>query len=160
MKNHFTGIIAAFAAAAVMLAAASAARAQPGLPTPPLLDGARVVISEQAERHIGDENAVFLDARSTREYDRGHIKGAAAAPFEPEFRDRFGQIHPDRNYKELYKLRFRVNVTIVVYGSDMFDWRAYYAAASLVEEGFSRVRWLREGYNMWEFKGMPTEKTE
>lgn len=90
--------------------------------------------------------ALFLDARSTFEYDLGHIKGALSLPpseFQPAF--------------ERYRPRFAEGLTIITYCDGERCPLGRELAEKLRAEGVAEVYELKNGWSLWQAQGLPTE---
>ena len=100
----------------------------------------------------GDTVNVWLDPRTLKEYEAGHIPGAISLPF-PEI-------------EQGYESRLRSAASIVVYDSNWNDVIAVSANKRLMELGHSNVYTLKGGIEAWIADGQkvdtgaPTEAVE
>jgi 3-mercaptopyruvate sulfurtransferase SseA len=100
----------------------------------------------------GDTVNVWLDPRTLKEYEQGHVPGAISLPF-PEI---------ERSYESF----LRSAASIVVYDTNWNDVIAVSASKRLMELGHSNVYTLRGGLEAWIAdgqnvdKGPPTEAVE
>lgn len=126
-------------------------------PTPVFLEGGWIVTSRDAKKYLDKNAAVFIDVRSSIEFERGHIPGAINVPFFPEYRDRHDFL-PDEDMSKMWSLQFRKDKAILIYAERLNDWRGYYAAVSSIDNGFRNVMWLRNGFENWTDNKLPIEK--
>jgi rhodanese-related sulfurtransferase len=109
---------------------------------PPIdADAVAVEIEPLQARRLWEEGAAFVDARRSRQYEEGHIRGACSIPtFETALLD-----------ERLDQLAFEVQPEepIVVYcsGGDCQD--SHMLAERLWTEGFINVLIYRDGYPDW-----------
>ena len=100
----------------------------------------------------GDTVNVWLDPRTLKEYEEGHIPGAMSLPF-PEI-------------ETSYESRLRSAASIVVYDTNWNDVIAISASKRLMELGHSDVYTLKGGLEAWVAdgqsvaKGAPTQAVE
>ncbi len=114
-----------------------------------LPNGKSLVISvEDAKKYFESGKAVFLDARSERDYNNGHIKGAVNFPWH-EFDQYFDKIVPDLSEDKV----------IIAYCDGMACTLSKDLALALFDLGFSNVYVLVNGWTIWKASGLPTEKT-
>ena len=84
---------------------------------------------------MGDTVNVWLDPRTLKEYEEGHVPGAISLPF-PEI---------ERSYES----RLRSAASIVVYDTNWNDVIAVSASKRLMELGHSNVYTLKGGIEAW-----------
>lgn len=82
----------------------------------------------------------WVDPRSSRDYQEGHIPGAVNLPFQDV----------SSGYKQ-----FEGYSVVVVYGTDHVDARADAMSKRLLELGLKDVRTLRGGMRAWIEAGFP-----
>lgn len=147
MRTHPFGALAL--GLALFVASAHAAD-----PTPVSVSGFRIVSADQARGMVG--KAQFFDMRSAVNYGKGHVKGAAAMPYDgksantPDFdagQDRF----------DLARLPADKNADIVFYSDGPTGWKSYKAAVQASRAGYKNVSWMREGASGWTARGFPLE---
>jgi rhodanese-related sulfurtransferase len=90
----------------------------------------------------GEAQGAWLDARSDREFEKGHIPGALSVPLE-RARDRLGELK-----------RYDV---VIVYGEGYNSSDALALSKTLVELDLPDVRTLRGGLRAWESAGFELE---
>jgi rhodanese-related sulfurtransferase len=93
-----------------------------------------------------DGDTLFLDARSTEDYQSGHIPGAISLPvgqFDEQIESFLNQYPPDQ--------------PIVSYCSGRTCEDSHHLAQLLLDVGFSEVRVFINGFSGWEAAGYPIE---
>ena len=95
------------------------------------------------------ESTVFLDVRSSFDYQLGHIAGALSLP-EGEFDQRFPALRPQLERAE----------AIVLYCSSPSCAKSYWSAIRLHNEGLTRLHIYQEGWNEWTTHQLPTARSE
>lgn len=113
----------------------SAAAAVVGIPLLGLSD---------AEALWHDRSTLFVDVRSTTDYDFGHIAGAISLPYE-ELDQRLGELKPRLERAE----------TIVVYCKSVDCGKSLWSALRLRDAGLQQTRIFPHGWNEWYNQGLP-----
>ena len=108
-----------------------------------------VVLFEDATRLYLDKRAIFIDARSPRDYAQGHIRGAQNIPWQSfnEYMDRLFDSIPD-------------DARIVTYCDGERCSLSEDLAKELVSMGYKNVKVLLNGWTRWLEAGLPVEKGE
>ena len=91
-------------------------------------------------------DSLFVDARSTEDYQSGHIPGAISLPvgqFDEQIESFLNQYPPDQ--------------PIVTYCSGRTCEDSHHLAQLLLDVGFSEVRVFIDGFPGWEAEGYPIE---
>jgi rhodanese-related sulfurtransferase len=101
-----------------------------------------------AKKSHDAKSAVFIDSRSEDEYSAGHIAGAINIPW-----DQFG----DRGSEFLE--RIPEGMPIIIYCGGSCESSAELAEA-LVDRGYTNVKILLNGWQVWVNAGYPTEAGE
>ena len=91
-------------------------------------------------------DTLFVDARSTEDYQSGHIPSAISLPV--------GQF--DEHIESFLK-RYQPNQPIVTYSSGRTCEDSHHLARLLADIGFSEVRIFINGFSGWEAEGYPIE---
>lgn len=91
--------------------------------------------------------AVFVDARSSENYKKGHIKGAASLPM-----DQFDSLI--KAFKETYP----TDTFIVTYCSGRSCDDSHRLEQLLFDHGYVNVSVFIDGYKGWKAEGLPIEK--
>lgn len=101
---------------------------------------------DEALRHQREQTAIFIDARSHKDYQKGHIKGAInISPQEPD--EAIGE-----------KIaRLPKDVPIITYCDGITCELSKDMALKLIMKGFDNVRVLLDGWNRWLGAGGPIE---
>ncbi len=108
--------------------------------------GQSMVISlEEAETLFFSGRAVFLDARPSADFERGHIAGAFCLPWQ-EFEFFFDRVFPD----------LLPDATIVAYCDGETCDLSEHLAEELYNMGYENVRVLINGWSVWLDAGLPT----
>lgn len=108
-------------------------------------DGGTMAIPlEEAAALFADNAAVFLDARSSAEYDQGHIRGAVNLPW-----------HEVDNYFETVIMTLDRNAMLITYCDGEACPLSHDLAVFLKDLGFSRVRVLVNGWTLWKEHQLP-----
>jgi rhodanese-related sulfurtransferase len=112
--------------------------------------GERLDISLQnAEKLFRDQAAVFLDARSADDYDRGHIKGALSLPWQ----------NVDQLFMEVTQ-DLESEKSIITYCDGETCNLSHDLALFLKDMGFMNVRVLVNGWTVWRESRFPVESSE
>jgi rhodanese-related sulfurtransferase len=98
-------------------------------------------------KKLYDSGAVFLDARSKEDFERGHIKGA--------LNFHYAEIK-DHSHEILEKID--LEKTIVTYCSGEDCHSSDIAAGALLDMGYERVRVFFGGWPAWKGAGYPIEE--
>ncbi|MFL5241731.1 MAG: rhodanese-like domain-containing protein [Gemmataceae bacterium] len=104
-----------------------------------------LIRKDAAEELWHDPATLFLDVRSSIDYDFGHIAGAISLP-EEDFEKGFPDLKPRLE-------RARV---IVVYCKSLDCGKSLWAAIRLRNEGFTNVQIYPAGWNEWVTSELPT----
>jgi rhodanese-related sulfurtransferase len=92
-------------------------------------------------------DALFVDARSSTLYERGHIKGAVGLP-----------VHQFLDVIDAFRDRYPLTTWIVTYCSGRECDESHELAQYLLEEGYERVSVFIDGYLGWEEMDYPVEQ--
>lgn len=107
----------------------------------------RIIEIEEAKRIVSEGSAVIVDARSAQTFALGHIPGAiniASDDFETFYAESRSLLPP--------------SVRILVYCSSANCDESHIVLKGLAEKGHGRLLHYANGWNEWEFAGMPVEK--
>lgn len=113
--------------------------------TPLKIDGVNVVSIKEAKK-LYDKGAVFLDARVKTNYNLAHIEKAVWFYDQDSIQDNSKIITLDKNKP------------YVTYCHNTVCPRSAVLALLLVDNGFSKVYWMRDGIIEWDKSGLPTKK--
>jgi rhodanese-related sulfurtransferase len=118
----------------------SPSRGEDGIPTVPLEDALAKFLTEEA---------VFLDARSTTDYQLGHIRGALNLP-----------VHDGAFGERLQKFSLQVDleVELIIYCDGIGCTLSPELASILKGLGYRDVKILINGWTEWIMAGMPIEE--
>ena len=100
----------------------------------------------RAKEIFNKGNVLFVDARSSDNYDDGHIQGAISLPVG-EFDERI----------ESFLNRYSPDQPIVTYCSGRTCEDSHELAQFLTDAGYTNVRIFIEGFPGWESEGHPIE---
>jgi len=100
----------------------------------------------EAETLFLSGQAIFLDARSSKDYEQGHIEGALCLPLQ-EFDVFFDHVIPN----------LLPGATIVTYCDGETCDLSKQLAEDLCNMGYESVRVLVNGWSVWLDAGLPTE---
>ncbi|HBF43845.1 MAG TPA: hypothetical protein DDW42_09530 [Desulfobacteraceae bacterium] len=89
---------------------------------------------------------VFVDARSRKDYEAGHIKGATSLPL--------GQFD---GYIEAFFVQYPAETAIITYCSGRTCEDSHRLAQLLMHFGYTKINILLDGYLGWETEGYPIE---
>lgn len=110
--------------------------------------GQSMVISrDEAERLFRSGQAVFLDARSSSDYEQGHIAGALCLSWQ-EFDVFFDRVVPN----------LLPGAMIVTYCDGETCDLSKHLADELYNMGYENVRVLVNGWSVWQKAGLPAEQ--
>jgi rhodanese-related sulfurtransferase len=101
---------------------------------------------EEAKEHFFNQTAVFLDARSPDSYGEGHIEGAISLPFD-RLEERFIDV----------AMRIPPEILIITYCDVENCSLSDKLARFLIEDGFSNVKVLVNGWTVWNYHRLPIE---
>ena len=93
-----------------------------------------------------DGDTLFVDARSTEDYESGHIPGAVSLPVG-QFDERI----------EVFMKQVPLDQPIVTYCSGRTCEDSHQLARLLMEAGFSEVRIFIDGFPGWQAEGYPID---
>jgi len=111
------------------------------------ISGDRLDISiNEAARIFREQAAVFVDARSQVEYERGHIKGALNLPWQDV----------DRLFISV-TAGLPPNTAIITYCDGETCRLSYDLAVFLRDMGYVNVKVLMNGWTVWKEAGLPVE---
>lgn len=135
--------------AAVLVTAslsASLSFAQSG-ETPPILEGAKTISTEDAKAMLG--KALIVDVRKKASFAEGRLPGAKSITE-----------HFDAEKKVFALAAFGPDkaAPIVIYGHGSDGWSAVHAVRSAVAGGYTNVLWMRTGWAAWSTSKMPIEE--
>jgi rhodanese-related sulfurtransferase len=109
---------------------------------------AKLIVPLEQARHLFFANeAVFLDARSRRLYEKGHVAGARSLPAETAEQSAF-EVLADMSQ----------DAVLITYCDGKNCVQGKKLAVFLLGMGFRNVRVLDNGWTRWTKKGLPTEK--
>lgn len=111
-------------------------------------DGKKISVSvEDAKAAFDSGAAIFLDARSPDDYEKGHIMGARSLPWM-KFSEYFDKATADLGNAQM----------IITYCEGETCELSKELANALIETGFTHVRVLINGWSVWNRHGFPAEK--
>lgn len=110
-------------------------------------EGSLRLTLEEARRLFIEKEAVFLDARSPKYYEKGHLAGARSLPLETVETTAF-EVLAD----------VPQDAVLITYCDGKNCILAKRLAATLREMGFQNIRVLANGWTRWVKMGLPTEK--
>ena len=114
-----------------------------GLPIEPIMRW----IEFNEVRHVYESgDAVFFDARTTNEYETGHITGAKPWPSDDFLK-----------YLEVYETQFPYDTPIVVYCDNINCDQSQLLAQDLKASGYLLIHIYTGGYEEWSVMGQPSE---
>jgi len=99
---------------------------------------------EDATALFADNAAIFLDARSQAEYDRGHIQDAVNLPW-----------HEVDNYFETVIMTLNPEAMYITYCDGEACLLSHDLAMLLKDLGFTRVKVLVNGWTLWKEHDLP-----
>jgi rhodanese-related sulfurtransferase len=114
-----------------------------GTKTVPFPSGVRLIRLADAEKLWHDSGTVFVDVRSSTDYEFGHIEGALSLP-ESQFEGQFPAL----------KERLQRARTIVLYCSSPDCALTLWTAIRLHNEGLTQAVIFLDGWNAWFNRGL------
>jgi rhodanese-related sulfurtransferase len=103
----------------------------------------RITVDEAYGAYVSDDEYIFLDVRSTEEYNNGHIRGAVLMPVS-DISERLSELPRDK--------------PIIVYCNGSSCGRSEQAVIFLMNNGYDKVYNLTgNGIFEWQEKGYPFE---
>lgn len=123
--------------------------------TPTALPGGTVVSADTVKGLVGKMGVHIFDMRKAINYGKGHVPGAVSAPYKWLNKDkdpakRTGAFDTSR-------LPADKNVTMVFYSDGPTGWKSYYASKWAIDNGYTKVLYMREGSAGWRAKGFKFE---
>jgi len=106
----------------------------------------KIILTAEAKAIFNQRSAVFVDARSTKNYDEAHIQGAESLSVR-DF---------DRGIDN-FIMKFPENSLFIIYCSGIDCSDSHLLASFLSEAGFSDISVYTEGFNGWLEAGYPIE---
>ena len=114
---------------------------------PEALAGVREISLDEAIDHFRRGTALFVDARSTEDYQEGHIDGAISIP-DQRFDDYIGPFLAANPPETL----------LITYCGGEACTLSQNLAEKLILAGFDRVLHLRDGWGEWVRNGLPVSR--
>jgi rhodanese-related sulfurtransferase len=108
---------------------------------------ASAVTFEDAVDHFNNGTAIFADTRAPEAFEAGHIKGAL----------NLDPVEFDQWSHRLF-LYDAAESTLITYCEDPRCPESLELAEKLTWLGFENVYYLKEGWQAWDERGLPTEK--
>jgi rhodanese-related sulfurtransferase len=147
LKNflHILGISLALALYAAWVSSAREGRPESDKPAA-ALEGTDIPLLNVAEAQDlwGKPSTLFLDVRSSIDYEFGHIKGAINLPWE-EFDERYPTLKP----------QFERTAAIVVYCKSEDCGKSYWCALRLRRDGLRQTNIYPNGWYEWSDYQLP-----
>ena len=110
--------------------------------------GVNIIIDlEQAKELFFKKEALFIDARSSKDYKESHIKGALSLPWE----------NVEESFMNINLEIFQVN-TIIIYCDGETCELSHHMAKFLKNAGFKNIKILINGLTVWKEQTLPIEK--
>jgi rhodanese-related sulfurtransferase len=134
----------AFASVLAFACAAQAADIETPTTAP---TGVQLIDTAQA-RALHARATPFYDTRSALNFGRGHIKGAAAMPYQQKSA-KVVAFDPALDRFEMSLLPADKSSAFVIYSDGPTGWKSYKAAAIAARAGYSSVKWYRDGAAGW-----------
>ena len=113
-----------------------------------VIEGIEIGTVDLARKLYDSGGYIFVDARSSEDYEQGHIKGAVSLPvgrFEDEV--------------ESFLEHYPPEALIVTYCSGRTCMDSHHLAEFLLEFGYDRVNVFIDGFPGWKTAGHPVEKS-
>ena len=110
-------------------------------------DEAGIIPFDLAKKNFYGHAAVFIDARSTDSYNKGHIKGALSLPLD-YFEERYWKVMANVSSETL----------IITYCNGENCHASEEIAMFLFELGHNNVKILVNGWTLWQQNSLPVEK--
>jgi rhodanese-related sulfurtransferase len=112
--------------------------------SPESVDGTETIGVDKAKA-LHDRGTVFIDVRSSRQYNKRHIPGAI-------------NLFLNDGFNEPNLLRYVTKETpFVIYCNGISCSLSYRAAEKAVAWGFTQVKYFRSGSKAWRLSGNPLE---
>lgn len=100
--------------------------------------------------------AIFYDARKAMNFGKGRVPNAISKPVK--WVDKKVDLEDRKISFNKNDLPKNKNSKIVVYSHGATGWKSYHLVRRLVEMGYEKVHWMREGLSGWEKAGYTVEK--
>ena len=111
-----------------------------------VIEGIEIGTVDLARKMYDSGDYIFVDARSTEDYDEGHIKGALSLPVG-QFEDKIAA----------FLERYPLEISIVTYCSGRTCEDSHHLAEYLMELGYDKISVFIDGFPGWEAEGHPVE---
>ena len=99
-----------------------------------------------AKQIYDNGEAVFVDARSSEDYEDGHIRSAVSLP-----------IGKFDGLIDAFRDQYSSDIVIITYCSGRTCDDSHRLAQLLLDEGYANVSVMVDGYPVWEEEGYPVE---
>ncbi|MBI5664909.1 MAG: rhodanese-like domain-containing protein [Nitrospirae bacterium] len=122
--------------------------------TPMSYQGITVVDADWVKTNMG--KVKVYDARKKGEYVEKHIPGAISAYYNDKSEKKL-DFDVAQDEWDIKKYPADKNASVVIYCNGPQCWKSFKTAIMLVKAGYTKVHWLRDGFQGWVDKGYPTE---
>lgn len=122
--------------------------------TPESLSGGVIISVQEAAKLSG--NAKFYDMRKVINYGKGHVPGAVSIPFKPKSK-KVAKFDQSKDKLDMSKFPTDKKTTVVFYSDGPYGWKSYKASVIAIKNGYTKVRWMRDGFANWKKAGSPSE---
>ncbi len=107
----------------------------------------REITENKEVKKLFDLGVLFMDARTSKDYLKGHIKGAISIP-----------VNKFEENVEMIWTKFKKDQRIITYCSGIYCEDSHMLAKNLEELGYKRVSVFPGGFPEWKKEGFPVEK--
>lgn len=127
------------------------------IPTPTVLPGGKIITALDAKTLLDSKGAVFYDARRSIRYAEGHLSGATNLPYVQNSAET-ATFDATVDQFSLSSLPTNKAAAIVFYSNSSNGWKSFKAAVQAIRQGYTDVRWLRNGLAGWTAAGFSVVK--
>ena len=123
------------------------------------LNDSVVLVTVSEAKSLYDSGAQFIDARPTIDFSKERIKGAVSAGYKGKGGKKNRKVGFDSS-KDKFKtqnITTDKSKTIIAYCASQFCWKSYKAVSVLTKDGYTDVKWMRNGIKAWKAAGNPVE---
>jgi 3-mercaptopyruvate sulfurtransferase SseA len=97
-------------------------------------------------KYFENKSAVFIDVRSKKDYEDGHIPGSLSAPY----------FYMERAYGAI-ALKLKISDTLILYGENNTDMAPVRTADYYTSLNFKTIKIMLGGVERWKKEGLPLD---
>jgi rhodanese-related sulfurtransferase len=122
--------------------------------TPATLAGGSIVSVSEAKELLG--KAQFYDMRKVINFGKGHVPGAVSIPLNSKS-EKTENFDVAKDELDMTKFPQDKKSNLVFYSDGPYGWKSYKASVIAIKNGYSNVKWMRDGFESWTKAGNAVE---